>query len=225
MPNRQKGHHIDSLTRKTMSEVIRSIDEPIHFSTTEMETLLLLFIQLTKNSKDGKLDRSKFCDFLHNTFDLTDAMLIDRVHHAFDRDNDSSLCMKEWLTGLSVFVRGKRSEKIKFCFNVYDENGDSFISRDEMFKMLKNSVIKQPSEEDPEESTKELVEIALKKMDKDHDGRVSLTDFQQSVQEEPLLLECFGKCLPNRKRMEQFNLIFEDVSKYDELLLMNRNTK
>lgn len=43
-------------------------------------------------------------------------------------------------------------------------NSDGYISREEMFHMLKNSLLKQPSEEDPDEGIKDLVEITLKKM-------------------------------------------------------------
>lgn len=50
------------------------------------------------------------------------------------------------------------------CFHVYDLNGDKYISREEMFHMLKDSLIRQPSEEDPDEGIKDLVEIILKKM-------------------------------------------------------------
>lgn len=50
------------------------------------------------------------------------------------------------------------------CFDVYDLNGDGYISREEMFHMLKNSLIRQPTEEDPDEGIKDLVEITLKKM-------------------------------------------------------------
>ena len=50
------------------------------------------------------------------------------------------------------------------CFTVYDLNGDGYISREEMFQLLKSSLIKQPTEEDPDEGVKELVELSLKKM-------------------------------------------------------------
>ena len=50
------------------------------------------------------------------------------------------------------------------CFAVFDLNGDGFISKEEMFHMLKNSLLKQPSEEDPDEGIKDLVEITLRKM-------------------------------------------------------------
>lgn len=33
-----------------------------------------------------------------------------------------------------------------------------------MFQMLKNCLVKQPNEEDPDEGIKDLVEITLKKM-------------------------------------------------------------
>ena len=49
-------------------------------------------------------------------------------------------------------------------FRVYDLNGDGYISREEMFQLLKHCLVKQPAEEDPDEGIKELVEITLKKM-------------------------------------------------------------
>ena len=58
---------------------------------------------------------------------------------------------------------------LKLCldtFRVYDLNGDGYISREEMFQLLKHCLIKQPAEEDPDEGIKELVEITLKKMDR-----------------------------------------------------------
>lgn len=39
----------------------------------------------------------------------------------------------------------------------------------------------------------------MKKIDKDKDGRISLEDYQKTVEEEPLLIEAFGKCLPSER--------------------------
>ena len=57
----------------------------------------------------------------------------------------------------------------------------------------------QAGDEDPDESIKELVEITLKKMDKDHDNRLGDNDFSQSVREDPLLLSCFGQVFANSR--------------------------
>ncbi|KAK0134940.1 EF-hand calcium-binding domain-containing protein 1 [Merluccius polli] len=151
------------------------------------------------------LDRGRFRNILHNTFGMTDDMLTDGVFRAFDKDNDCFVSVKEWTEGLSVLLRGTLDEKIKYCFDVYDMNGDGYISREEMFHMLKNSLIRQPTEEDPDEGIKDLVEITVKKMDHDHDGKLSFADFEKAVKEETLLLEAFGTCLPDAKSI----LVFE----------------
>lgn len=68
----------------------------------------------------------------------------------------------------------------------------------------RNCLIKHPQEEDPDESVKDFVEIVMRKIDKDKDGKISLNDFQTTVHEEPLLLEAFGRCLPTEKSKMTF---------------------
>jgi hypothetical protein len=50
----------------------------------------------------------------------------------------------------------------------------------------------------------DLIEMTLRKMDVDKDGRVSLQDWKATIRAEPLLLEAFGPCLPNKKASEVF---------------------
>nr|BAP74425.1 Hp-calaxin [Hemicentrotus pulcherrimus] len=156
-----------------------------HFSKEEQESLVKMFKELTKENtgsiREDKLDRSQFREVLHSIFKMTDDVIMDRVLRAFDKDNDACINLYEWLTGLSVFLKGSLEEKIQFCFKVFDLNSDGFISREEMFHLLKTSMVKQPTEEDPEEGIKDLVEIIIKKMDLDHDGKLSFKDFCDSV--------------------------------------------
>lgn len=172
-----------------------------HFSKVEVEHLVTCYQKLVEGNK---MERSQFRDLLHQRFDMTEDILMDRVFKAFDKDSDSFISLVEWVEGLSIFLRGNLEERIEYAFVVYDLNGDGFISREEMFQMLKNCLIRQPSEEDPDEGIKDIVEITLKKMDLDHDSRLSRTDFKTSVEEEPLLLEVFGQCLPDDRHTEQF---------------------
>jgi len=65
-------------------------------------------------------------------------------------------------------------------------------------------LIKQPGEEDPDEGVKDLSELALKKFDVDHDGKISFRDYEMVVKEEPLLLEAFGQCLPTEESCAGF---------------------
>uniref|UniRef100_A0A663DSN8 Calaxin n=2 Tax=Aquila chrysaetos chrysaetos TaxID=223781 RepID=A0A663DSN8_AQUCH len=179
-----------------------------HFNKREVECLIKLFDTLVAESSSrfaaAGFDRNMFRDTLHSAFGMTDDMIMDRVFRTFDKDNDSCINVVEWVEGLSVFLRGTLEERIKYCFEVYDLNGDGYISREEMFQMLKNSLLKQPSEEDPDEGIKDLVDIALKKMDYDHDGKLSFMDFEKAVRDENLLLEAFGPCLPDIKSSMAF---------------------
>uniref|UniRef100_A0A3Q0SYQ4 Calaxin n=1 Tax=Amphilophus citrinellus TaxID=61819 RepID=A0A3Q0SYQ4_AMPCI len=193
------------MNRKVVQALAETISKHVeHFNKNEAECLIQEFNVLTgKPTNSGRavhgLDRGKFISVLHNTFGLTDDMITGRVFRTFDKDNDGIVSVKEWIEGLSVFLRGTLEEQIKYCFSVYDLNGDNAISREEMFHMLKNSLIRQPSEEDPDEGIKDLVEIVLKKMDYDHDGKASFEDFKKAVKDENLLLEAFGTCLPDSR--------------------------
>ncbi|KAM4597606.1 calaxin-like [Polymixia lowei] len=202
---------MSAMNRKLIQNLAETISKQVkHFNKTEAECLIWFFNGLLGDpTVPGRvvngLDRGKFRNILHNTFGMTDDMIMDGVFRVFDKDNDSFVNVKEWIEGLSVFLRGTLDEKIKYCFDVYDLNSDGYISREEMFQMLKNSLIREPTEEDPDEGVKDLVEITLKKMDHDHDSRLSYADFEKAVREENLLLEAFGPCLPDAKSI----LVFE----------------
>ncbi|XP_056336226.1 calaxin isoform X1 [Danio aesculapii] len=200
---------MSAMNRKVIQNLAETLCKQVkHFNKTETECLIKLFNSLlgeqTERKANHGVDRAKFRNILHNTFGMTDDMMTDRVCRVIDKDNDGYLSIKEWVEALSVFLRGTLDEKIKYCFEVYDLNGDGYISREEMFQMLKDSLIRQPTEEDPDEGIKDIVEIALKKMDYDHDGRVSYADFEKTVMDENLLLEAFGNCLPDAKSVLAF---------------------
>ncbi|CAH8867261.1 unnamed protein product [Trichobilharzia szidati] len=113
--------------------------------------------------------------------------------------------------GLSTFLRGTLLEKTKFAFEVYDLNSDGRITREEMFQLLKYSLIKQPTDEDPDEGVRELVEITFKRLDVDHDGRLNFTDFQQAVEDNALLLEILGQCFPDEEVTTAFLSTFQEI--------------
>jgi len=198
--------HLNSVNKKNLQKHAEDLatQKNLHFDRHEIEKLLMKFSELTRGNQRPFLDRNQFRDLLHESFHMTEEILMDRVFRAFDADTDSLISMKDWVEGLSVFLRGSLEEKTKYTFRVYDLNGDGYISREEMFQLLKHCLIKQPAEEDPDEGIKELVEITLKKMDVDHDSRLSLADFTASVFSEELLLEAFGKCLPDEELAKKF---------------------
>ncbi|XP_058689119.1 calaxin isoform X1 [Poecile atricapillus] len=207
------------MSRKRMKLLVDSLTRSSkHFNKSEVECLVNLFDTLVAKASShfagAGFDRTVFRDTLHSAFGLTDEVMLDRVFSTFDRSNTGSITVVEWVEGLGVLLRGTLEEKMKYCFAIYDLNGDGYISREEMFQMLKNSLLIQPADEEPDEGVKDLVEIALKKMDYDHDGKLSFMDFEKAVREESLLLEAFGPCLPDIKSIIAFEQkVFRETPK------------
>jgi Ca2+-binding EF-hand superfamily protein len=107
--------------QQQLSKLAESLAKRSRFNLTETEGLLALYRQLltsgggssqTKEqaqqmlANQDRLDRTKFREFLHNSFDMTDDILLDRVFKRFDADNDGYISREEWIMGLSIFLKG-----------------------------------------------------------------------------------------------------------------------
>ena len=82
-------------------------------------------------------------------------------------------------------IIGTDEELVRFCFDTYDLNDDGYISREEMLLLLKDCMYKstkESAEEDGDDGVKDLIEMTMRKMDQDRDGRVSYSDFMATVQ-------------------------------------------
>ena len=51
-------------------------------------------------------------------------------------------------------ILGTEEEHTRYCFDIYDLNGDGVITREEMLTMLKTSLGRQGMDEDPDEGVK-----------------------------------------------------------------------
>ncbi|XP_073958428.1 calaxin isoform X1 [Choristoneura fumiferana] len=207
---------------KPPQKVFDALVKTTKFNKYELEALFTMYRTLvmaaqsavpttgigqTAPKTDG-IDQSTFRDVLHNTFDLvTEEAILDRIWVTWERGaagGEGAIKFEAWARGLSRMLRGTDEERRTHCFAVYDLNADGWITKDEMFSLLKNSLLKQPGDEDPDEGVRDLVELVLKKMDIDKDGRVSFEDYRQAVEQEPLLLEAFGQCLPSKRHAVTF---------------------
>jgi len=180
-----------------------------HFSAEECKSLLLIYERIRSM---GKIDRLKFREILHTTFDITDDVMLDLTFRAFDRNYDGEIDETEWIKGLSTMLRGDVDELIEFVYFVYDMNGDRSLAREELFHCLKGCIHAGygVDSDEIEEVEKEIVEIAMKKLDIDRDGQITYEDFLNAVHIDPLLLQAVGPCLPTAKAAAAFLAVFTD---------------
>lgn len=105
--------------------------------------------------KDGKLTLEEWVDVLHRTgHSVTRSDVID----AF-REKDKNL---DGLMSYEEFVGHETRNEL--AFRALDTNGDGFVSRNEFKKICPNM-------------TKEQMDAAFQKFDKDKTGRINYTEF------------------------------------------------
>jgi len=151
------------------------------------------------------MDRNPFRFMLQKEFHITDDIMQDRIFKEFDKDSDGKVSEEEWIRGMSVFLVGTQEEKRDFVFKAYAMKDPSLIRKDDIYQMLKTSLATyKGSDEDPEEGIKDLTDLCLKKLDIDGDNCVSREDYGKSVDEEGLLLEVLGRCLPKAEQCKKW---------------------
>ena len=92
MVKKQEKKMTDVLVKKT------------HFSSVEIEKLFQLY---REHSEDlDSMDRNTFREFLHDIFNMTDDILMDRIFKFFDTVNDGNITREEWVMGHNVFLKG-----------------------------------------------------------------------------------------------------------------------
>ena len=107
---------------------------------------------------------------------------------------------------------------------MYDLTGKGIIAKEEMTTLLQKCLKLQGQEEEGEDGVKveeddicqddltidiycvpqDIIDLTLKKMDVDKDGRICFDDYEETVKNEPLLLEAFGPCLPKATTLDLF---------------------
>lgn len=213
-----KSHLMKKKSDKNLKALalIQSIGKNSHFSSDERIHLSTMFVQNFGAEKHPGLklyclDSRSFQRIMHATFGITNEKIIEGLYRVFDFAGNNLITEPEWIRGLSLFVRGKFEERLQVVWQVYDTNEDGMISREEMYTLLQDCLVKTKADDnDTEEAVKDLVEMLFRKLDMNHDGKVDKEDFWAAVKEDNLLLECCGQVFPSQRHVDVFEATFAD---------------
>jgi len=146
-----------------------------HFNDVETKRILRRFQKLDSDGR-GLL---KLDDFL-SVPELSLNPLLERVFRVLDTNGDERLEFAEFLAGISKFAqKGDLEAKLKFVFQIYDIDGDGFISNPELFHVLKIMVGKNLTEA----QLQQIVDKTILEADLDRDGKLSFQEFLKIVNE------------------------------------------
>jgi len=120
--------------------------------------------------KSGAIDYQEFIQAL----EMEDNTISRQMFRVFDMDGSQSIELKEFIVVLSRYTSAARSEKLKFAFMMFDEDGSGFIERDELLDMLNASfIVEGLSQEELEDKADDVFDY----LHLPRDGAISYEDF------------------------------------------------
>jgi len=169
---------------KLSPEDIRQLSQITEFQDGE---ILKWYSGFMKDCPNGKMRRTQFEEIYCNYFPDGDATKFARhVFRTFDTNVDGHIDFREFMVGLSVTKHGSQDQRLRWAFNMYDLDGNGWITHSEMldilkaiFKMADNNVRLPRSENTPEK----LCYKIFSQMDLNHDGKITLDEFLVGARE------------------------------------------
>ncbi|KAF7252046.1 Guanylyl cyclase-activating protein 2 [Varanus komodoensis] len=134
----------------------------------------------------GGLHLHEFKQFFGITDQSEASEYAESAFKSFDRNGDNMIDFLEYVAVLNLVLRGKPEHKLKWSFKVYDTDGNGFLDKAELRKMVMSIYnIKQgwTRSTDAQMSNLEAVcDRIFQLMDENHDGKISLKEFVDGIQ-------------------------------------------
>uniref|UniRef100_A0A3B4EKN3 EF-hand domain-containing protein n=1 Tax=Pygocentrus nattereri TaxID=42514 RepID=A0A3B4EKN3_PYGNA len=125
--------------------------------------------------------------FLSLLFSVDASTYAHYLFNAFDSAHTGSIKFEDFVTALSILLRGSTREKLQWTFNLYDINRDGYINKEEMTDIVRAIYDMMGKYTYPvlkTDAPKQHVDTFFQKMDKNRDGVVTLDEFILSCQED-----------------------------------------
>ncbi|KAG0215728.1 hypothetical protein BGX33_000894 [Mortierella sp. NVP41] len=164
-----------------------------HFSKREIHTLRREFEKTSNASRSNTFRR-----ILHSS--PLDDVFLTRLFSAFDTNPSSKgVNFKEFIEGLSVFMKGTPDEKLELSFKLYDIDHAGYITRPGLERAMTqlHSVV-AGSTQDETHQIQELVKRIFDDLDVNNDGKLSLEEYKLNSMKEPLIIDFLGQFLADQ---------------------------
>ncbi|XP_077325645.1 calsenilin isoform X1 [Lithobates pipiens] len=163
---------VTKFTKKELQSLYRGFKNECPSGLVDEDTFKLIYAQFFPQG-----DATMYAHFLFNAFDL---------------DRSGAIKFEDFVVGLSILLRGTVHEKLKWAFNLYDINKDGYITKEEMLAIMKSIYDMMGRYTYPmlrEDAPIEHVERFFQKMDRNHDGVVTIDEFLETCQKDENIMK------------------------------------
>jgi len=175
-----KRRYLKGMTPKKFYEdelkpSMREVFEILHLDNAHGWKLFLTFIDV-----DADCGGTVGLDEFHDYFEMTETKFSERVFGTLDLENTGELEFREFCIGVWNYCTLSNDQIIKFCFDLFDQDGDGSLATwecDALLRMMYNVEVADAAL---------MAHVAA--ADADGDGVLSLAEFSHAVHAHPDLL-------------------------------------
>ena len=119
---------------------MEELRKEVGLSAEDIQTWYKEYLNSLRGGQD-ELTREEFKRVYNSLFIGDASKFAEHVFRTFDKDGNGHVNFREFLIGLCVSGNESHNDdKLKWAFNMYDINGDGFISKDEMREIVEVSM-------------------------------------------------------------------------------------
>uniref|UniRef100_A0A8C4RM09 Guanylate cyclase activator 1Aa n=1 Tax=Erpetoichthys calabaricus TaxID=27687 RepID=A0A8C4RM09_ERPCA len=107
---------------------------------------------------------------------------IEQMFRTFDMNKDGYIDFMEYIAALSLVLRGKMEQKLRWYFKLYDVDGNGCIDRHELLNIIK--VCRREAVGDLSMAMEEFTNRVFDKIDVNGDGELSLEEFVEGARKD-----------------------------------------
>lgn len=142
------------------------------------------------DNPEGWLGVDEFKKIYGNFFPYGKAdKFAEQVFRSFDTDKNGQMDFSEFLTALSVTSRGGMEAKLKWAFDMYDQDGNGDIDKKEMVDIIDAMFMMCGNIVESNETPESLTEKIFVEMDTDGNGSLSKEEFVEGAKQNPTLMK------------------------------------
>ncbi|XP_039604524.1 guanylyl cyclase-activating protein 1-like isoform X1 [Polypterus senegalus] len=118
---------------------------------------------------------------------------VEQMFETFDMNKDGYIDFMEYVAALSLVLKGKVEQKLRWYFKLYDIDGNGCIDRGELLNIIK--AIRAINGCNHEMTAEQFTNMVFDKIDINGDGELSLEEFMDGIQKDEELLDILTQSL------------------------------